>query len=421
METLVLHLALVVLGLAGSAYFSAVEISIISANRLKLRQQSKRGSAGAGLALDVLREQEQVLATTLVGLNVSNLAAAAFATSLIEGWLGVGWKATLLSSLGMTLVILVFAELVPKVWAKLHAERFVIMTARPILATEQIFLPVTAVVRFYLRFLLRFLRRAPQRPLVTREELKLLVRDVKGDTGHGRKEKMMLRSLLGFSETTVREVMVPMPEVSSIDRASSVGMLRALAKRSGFTRIPVYERRTDKIVGVVNVYDLLFDPEPKDLLAPYVRPAKYVPETKRIDRLMVEMQREHQSMAVVVSEFGSCVGIVALEDILEEIVGEMAEEHEVGGRKIREVAPRTYVVDALTDIDDLNDELGLDLPKGRFDTMAGLLLKHYGRIPRTGEFCEIAGVQIEIVDAYELGVRSVKLVLPDGVGTPRDL
>ena len=95
-------------------------------------------------------------------------------------------------------------------------------------------------------------------------------------------------------------------------------------------------------------------------------------------------------------------------------MGEISEEHEVGGRKIREVAPRTYVVDALTDIDDLNDELGLELPKGRFDTVAGLLLKHYGRIPRSGEVCEIGGLRIEVIDAYELGVRSVKLVLPAG-------
>lgn len=414
MESVVVQIALVLLGLVLSAYFSAVEVAMISANRLKLRQHFKRGSGQAALALDVLREKEQALATTLVGVNVANLGAAAFATILIERWLGIGWQATLLSSFGMTLIILVFAEVVPKVWARHHAERFVIVVARPILATEQIFLPVTAIIRLYVRLLLRMMRRTTQKPFVTREELRLLVRDVKGDTGHGRKEKMMLRSLLGFSETTVREVMVPMPEVASIDRASSVAMLRALAKRSGFTRIPVYERRIDKVVGVVNVYDVLLDPAPKDGLASYVRAAKFVPETKRIDRLMVEMQREHQTLAIVVSEFASCVGIVTLEDIVEEIVGEISEEHEVGGRKIREVAPRTYVVDALTDIDDLNDELGLELPKGRFDTVAGLLLKHYGRIPRSGEVCEIGGLTIEVIDAYELGVRSVKLVLPAG-------
>lgn len=414
METVVVHIALVLLGVAGSAYFSAVEVAMLSANRLKLRQQAKQGLASAALALDVLREQEQALATTLIGVNVCNLAAAAFATTLIESWLGPGWKSTAVSAIGMTLVLLVLSEIVPKVFAKQHADRFIVAIARGLVATEQVFLPVTVLIRGYLRFLLRFLRRAPSRPLVTREELKLLVRDVKGETGPGRKERRMLRSLLGFAETTAREVMVPMPEVTSIEQGSNTGLLKTMAKRDGVTRIPVYARRIDKVIGVVNVYDILFDPDPKETIAPYVRPVKLVPETKRIDRLMVEMQREHRTLAIVVSEFGSCVGIVTLEDILEEIVGEMAEEHEVGVRKIREVSPNTYLVDALTGIDDVNDELGLNLPKARFDTLAGLILKQFGRIPRTGESCEFAGLTLEVVDAYEFGIRTVKVLLPEG-------
>ena len=119
-------------------------------------------------------------------------------------------------------------------------------------------------------------------------------------------------------------------------------------------------------------------------------------------------------MAVVVSEFGSCIGIVTMEDIVEEIVGEMAEEHEVGVRKIRQVAPKTYVVDALTDLDDVNEELGCELPKGRYDTLGGLVLKRFGRIPREGEWFELAGVRMEVVDTHPYGVRTVKLVLPEG-------
>src|SRR5690606_36493420 len=134
MESVAVQIGLVLLGLILSAYFSAVEVAMISANRLKLRQQLKRGSSQAALALDVLRDKARALAPTLVGVTVANLGAAAFATSLIERWLGFGWQATLLSSFGMTLIILVFAEVVPKVWARHHAERFVIAVARPILA-----------------------------------------------------------------------------------------------------------------------------------------------------------------------------------------------------------------------------------------------------------------------------------------------
>ncbi|MEZ4648929.1 MAG: hemolysin family protein [Candidatus Eisenbacteria bacterium] len=414
MNQILLYVLLIVLGVGASAYFSAIEISIISANRLKLRQQAKQGNATATLALSLLNDQEHVLATTLIGLNLANLATAAFVTSLIEGWLGVGWRASLLSTGVATLVLLVMGEILPKVYASRHATVFVTRNARPIQATEQLFLPATAVIRLFLGLLLRSLRKAPQQPLVTREDLKHLVREVKGDTGHGRKEKKMLGSLLGFTETTAREVMVPMTEVIAIEKGSGISLARALAKRHGFTRLAVYERRIDKVTGVVNIKDVLFDKDPDETVAHYVRPALLVPETKRIDRLLVELQRSEQTMAIVVSEFGSCVGIVTLEDIVEEIVGEMAEEHEVGVRKIREIAPGTYVVDALTDIDDLNDELGLELPKGRFDTLAGLLLKHYGRIPTEGERCRISEVEMEIVDAHQFGIGSVKLVLPNG-------
>jgi len=414
MDSVLLYSLLILVGLAGSAYFSAVEISIISANRLKVHQFSKNGRSGATLALDLLGDQEQVLATSLIGLNLFNFATAAFVTSLVQSWLGLGWKTTVVSTTVGTLLLLVFAEIVPKVYGKERADTFLVANARPVLATQQIFLPVTAVFRFYIALLLKPLQGTKRQPFATREDLKLIVRDVKGETGHGRKERKMLRSLLGFGDTTAREVMVPMTEVVSIEKSSSVSVLRATAKRAGFTRIPVHERRIDKIIGVVNVYDVLFDLEPKDSLETYVRPALLVPETKRIDRLLLDLQRGRQTMAVVVSEFGSCVGIVTLEDIVEEIVGEMAEEDEIGVRKIREITPGSFIVDALTDIDDVNDELGLALPKGRFDTLAGLLLHHFGRIPGDGERYKVDGVEIEVVDAYEFGVRSVKLVLPDG-------
>lgn len=411
MSEVLLYVVLALLGLGASAYLSAVEIAIISANRLKLRQQAKQGSVGATLALGLLQQQDHVLATLLVGLNVCNLATAAFVTSLVEDWLGVGWRSGLVSTGLATLVILVVGELLPKVYGARHATPFVVRNARPIQATEQLLLPVAAVIRLFVAL---FLRRWRGRvaPGLTRDDLHHLVREVKGETGHGRKEKKMLGSLLGFTETTAREVMVPMTEVIAIEKGSGISLARALSKRHGVTRLAVYERRIDKVIGVVNIKDILFDREPREQVAHYLRPALLVPETKRIDRLLIELQRGKQTMAVVVSEFGSCVGIVTLEDIVEEIVGEMAEENEVGVRKIREISAHTYVVDALTDLDDLNEELGLDLPKGRFDTLAGLLLKHFGRIPAEGERCRIAEVEMEIVDAHQFGIGSVKLVLP---------
>lgn len=413
MELVGVELALIFLGVLATAYFSAVEIALISANKWKLEQAARERTTGALLALELLRNQEQVLSTTVVGNTIASLASASVALALVQSWLGAGWKAEVLSTLGLTIVMLVAGEIVPKVFAKRLADRFLVVMARPILATEQVLLPITGVLRLYLALLLKLFRRANRRPFVTREELKGLVHEVESKSGPGRKEKQMLRSILDFRETTAREVMVPMVDVISVEEESSPDLVKTLARRHGFTRLPVYRRRVDRVVGIVNVYDLLFTPTPAASLASYVRPAVLVPETKRIERLLVELQRDGQTMAVVVSEFGSCVGILTVEDILEEIVGEMSEEHEVQVRKIRQVAERTYVVDALTDVDDINEELGLALPKGRFDTLAGLVLSHFGRIPREGESMEISGTRLEVVDVHPYGVRSMKLVLAE--------
>jgi CBS domain containing-hemolysin-like protein len=221
----------------------------------------------------------------------------------------------------------------------------------------------------------------------------------------------MLQSILDFGKTTAREVMVPMPSVVSIEGVTSADMLRATLRRRGYTRIPVYERRVDRIVGVVNVFDVLLDPEGGKTMEEYMRPVTFVPETKRIDRLMVEMQRRGESIVVVVNEFGSCIGIVTMEDIIEEIMGELADEHEVGVKRIRSLGEGSYIVEALTDIDDLNEELGLDLPKLRYDTVGGLVLRRLGRIPREGEQFEMSGLVFEIVEVYPYGVRTVKLTL----------
>jgi putative hemolysin len=412
-----LEAGIFLLAVLASAWFSAVEIALVSANPLRLRREAKETYTATGLAVGLLEDRERALATTLVGINLSNLTAAAVATDLlarlVAGRLAL-WQISVLTTGVVTLVLLVFAEIVPKVYGKQRAEHLLAAAARPVVATEQLLLPLSALVRGYLSLLMRILRRTPRRPLVTRDELKLLVHEVPGDTGPGRKERKMLRSALDFAETTVREVMVPMPETVAIERDSSCDLLRALVRRDHFTRLPVYERRIDKVIGLVNVFDLLFDPQPADEIGKYIREAPLVPETKRIDRLLAELQRDRQTMAVVVSEFGSCVGIVTIEDIVEEIFGELVEEHEVSARKLRRVGPRTWMVDAQADLDDVNEDLGLELPKGRYDTVNGFILRRLGRIPREGESFAYQGMEFRVVDAHRYGVRTVMLVLPEG-------
>lgn len=400
--------------LLGIAFFEAVEIALITADRLKLQTLARQRRAGADLSVDLIDRRDQILVTLLVCGTLLSTAAAAVATTFVEGRLGAGAWATILSTIGVTVVILVFGQVLPKSLARRRPEGFLMSVARPIFGLDLVLLPVTAAAGMLNRRMVRLLRGHRPAPVLTREELRALVNDVRSETGPLRQEKRMLQSILDFGRTTAREVMVPMPLVISVEKGTGVDMLKTLVRRQGFTRIPIFERRVDRVVGVVQIFDILLDSGKGDTVQDYMRPVTLVPETKRIDRLMGEMQRRGESMVVVVNEFGSCTGIVTIEDIVEEIMGEIADEHEVGVKRIRSLGERTYIVDGRTDIDDLNEELRLDLPKLRYDTVGGLVLRRLGRIPREGDSFELAGLEFEVMEVYPFGVRTVKLTLPLG-------
>jgi putative hemolysin len=405
-----LSILLFLLCVTGLAIFEGVEIALVASDRIRLRAAPASRRLGADIALDLLKRRDSVLVTLLVGSTLASSAAAAMATSLVENLLGMSVRSTLLATVIITVILLVFGQVLPKSFAQAHTESVLIKAARPLLAFDLLLLPATAGAGAVVKIMLRILRQG-RRDFVTREEMRVLVRDVRVDSATHRQEKRMLQSILDFGQTTAREVMVPMPAVVSIEKNSSIDLLRSVVRRRGVTRIPVFDRRVDRVVGLVHVFDVLLSPESGDTVEDYIRPITLVPETKRIDRLMVEMQRRGESMVVVVNEFGSCIGIVTMEDIVEEIMGEMADEHEVGVKRIRPLQAGIYMVDALTDIDDLNEELGLDLPKLRYDTIGGLVMRRLGRIPEEGEKFEVSGVQIEIVEVYPYGVRTVKLTM----------
>lgn len=409
-----LELLVLLLCLFSVALFEGTEIAMVASDRFRLRALAKVRRFPVELPLDILKRRDKVLVSLLVANTLVNTAAAALATSLVRGWLapGTGAATTAIVTTGaLTVVLLLFGQIIPKDFARSRPEQVLMGAARPLFALDLFFLPVTWLVGLLVNVVVKLFGGRPD-TVVTREELKILVQEVKSETGPLRQEKRMLQSILDFGQTTAREVMVPMPLVLSIEREASVEMLRTMLRRRGYTRIPVFERRVDRVVGVVHTFDALTAEDGSLAIETFMRPVTLVPETKRIDRLMVEMQRRGESMVVVVNEFGSCAGIITMEDIVEEIMGEMADEHEVGVKRIRSLGEGSFIVDAMTDIDDLNEELSLDLPKLRYDTLGGLVMRRLGRIPQEGERFEVSGVGFEVVEVYPYGVRAVKLTLP---------
>ncbi len=409
---LLLQLVVIAAAIGGSAFASAAEMALISASRIRLRQRAQSGVPATTRAVRLMRRREHVLILFLIGQACFGTLVGAMATGLIDRVVPNGWLAALLATVGVTSVMVVVAEIVPKVIGRREGERFLMRHSRLLEFGHYLLLPLTHLLHLYMVLLARLEGHQRQAPFVTREELKVLVSEAETRDERGHREKRMLESILDFRETVAREVMIPMNQVVALERGSSCDLWRATVRRHGYTRMPVYEKRIDRVVGFVNIFDLLHDPEPRETVDAYLREATIVPDTKRVDHLLLELQKTRTPMAVVVDEFGACIGLVTVEDIAEEIVGEMADEHERTIRKIRPLAPGVFVVEGMTDIDDLNQELQLSLPKGRFDTVGGLVLHRAGRVPREGERFTIHNIAFEVLDGDAYGIRVLKMTLP---------
>jgi CBS domain containing-hemolysin-like protein len=247
----------------------------------------------------------------------------------------------------------------------------------------------------------------------TREEIKLALEESVENGGLGEHEHEMLESALDYATTIVREVMVPISEVALLSETARTDELITLVREEGHTRIPVYRERVDQIVGLVNVFDVLYDQQRKTFIRPYLRPTRPVPDTKGIDQLFLEMQRTRESLAVAVNEFGACIGIVTLEDIIEEIFGEISDEHEDATPEIEKKGPKHFLVSARTDVDDFNDETEMEIEKVGFETIGGYVLHRLGCIPKKGEAFTDGDMEIRIVEADRYGVKRVEFIGKD--------
>lgn len=415
---MMLDLAMLLLCIMGSAFGSGSETALVSASRTRLQHMASEGMRSARLSLGILSQRERMLAVTLIVTNVCNISAGAIATVAFQRW--VGSLGAVMATVVMTCVLLVLSEIVPKAYFRHHADQMLVKSSATWKVLCWILAPITFPIEVLTSFVFRLFGTRPKSLYTTREEIKLVLQESAERGGLEQHEQEMLESTLDYATTIVREVMVPISEVALLLETARSEELIALTRIQGHTRIPVYRERVDQIVGLVNVFDVLYDKQRKTFIRPYVRAARLVPDTKAIDKLFLEMQRARESLAVVVNEFGACIGIVTLEDIIEEIFGELSDEHEDATPEIVKKGPGRFRVSARTDIDDLNNETGLTIPKAGFDTVGGYVLHHLGRIPQKGETFSDGNLTVHVVEADRYGVKTLDVVwrepekLPEG-------
>jgi len=402
-------LVVIVVCMCLTAFFSGSETGVVSLNRIRLRHLIRSGDKKAEKLSGLLVQQEGVLAATLIGTNLFNIAAAAVATFLLGSRFGS--SAPVLSTLIITPLIVVFAEVIPKTYFRMRADTAMLRACRPLAIATMVFNPFVKLTNSFVQTLFAVTGTTKRSPFVTREELKSIVRE-SAERGTLRfRERDMLQGVLDFSKTVARDVVIPLRDVASIEEGATIDELRDLVRAGGHTRIPVYRERVDEVIGFINIFDVLYDDVQKDGLSRFVRSIPVVPEVKRLDRLLIELLRARIPIALVVDELGACVGIVSVEDIIEEIMGELVDEHEAVSEQIQVIGEGQYLIDARTPIDDFNAHFELGLPKEGYETVGGFILKTLGRLPLKGERVSHGAAVFEVTDVHRYGIRKIRMSL----------
>ena len=400
------------LSLLVTAIFSAAEMSFIAANRVRLRHMAEGGNRTAVRYLDAFRSPERLLSTAMMGVTIAHITASSVATWVLLPV--VGGAAAILVTLALTPIMLVFGEVIPKAVARERATGLILWLFPVIETLGRLLTPLTwganALVGWALSLVGR--QRTNTRQFVSREELKLLLQMEPEEADVTVSEAEMIDKIFDLGETAVREVMVPLVDVAALPETASPADVVRLIQERGFSRIPVFTERVFNIVGVVTAMDLLRrGAEAPDLRA-LMRPATYVPETKRIDDLLREMQKNRLQLAVVVDEYGGAVGIVTVEDIVEEVVGEIRDEHDRTPDTVERLPDGSYRVAGRASLEEVNDALEWDLPKGDFETVAGLVLATLHRIPLVGEVFQVRRYTVTVLEADKRRVLTVRIT-PD--------
>ena len=401
-----------------TAFFSAAEMAFIAANRLRLRHLAEEGSRTAARYLEDFRRPERVLSTAMMGVTIAHIVASSAVTFALLPVLGA-WAPWVVTA-ALTPVMLVFGEIIPKAVAREWATNLILRLYAPIRWASALLAPFVWATNTIVSALLRFFGgpSADSRHFVSREELKALLAMEPDEADVTTVEAEMIDKIFDLGDTTVREVMVPLVEVAMLPESATPADAIALIAQRGFSRIPIYAQRETDIVGVVASMDLLKRGADVATLAELRRPVSYVPETKRIDDLLREMQRSRNHLAVVVDEYGGSTGVVTLEDILEQIVGEIQDEHDRAPASVDRLPDGSYWVAARTNIEELNEALDWNLPKHDYETVAGLVLATLHRIPRMGEEFQVGGYTITVLDADARHVKAVKIAPPPAAMVP---
>lgn len=406
-----IHIIIIVVCVLLSAYFSATETAFSTFNRIRVKNMAEKGNKKAALALRLADNYDSLISAILIGNNIVNILASAMATLLFAKLIINQDLAATVSTAVLTVVILVFGEISPKTIAKYNPESFVLFSAPIINFVRVILFPFIIIFNGWQKLLAKLFKKNEDQGM-TEEELISIIKEAEEEGDIDKEESDLIKSAIEFGDLEVGDIFTPRIDITALPVGADKETVAKTFSESGYSRLPVYDGDIDNVVGILYYKDFYTVAYKTNVaLEEIIKPVIYVAKTQPVNELMKELQEKQLHMAVVTDEFGSTAGIVTLEDILEEIVGEIWDEHDEIIEEIKEVGENEYVVSGKANTEKLFDELDIDLGD-EIDavTVGGWAMEVLGKIPEVGDTFEEHGVAVEVLEMDGRRVESVHVL-----------
>ncbi len=393
-----------------SSFFSASETALMSISKIRVRHMVEENIKGANRVKELTDNPSSLLASILVGNNVVNIASSSLATVLAISL--IGSRGVAISTIIMTIVVLIFGEITPKTLASQNSEQISLRVANPIFIISKMLKPVVIITTTISKFFIKLLggKSDSNKPFITEDELKTMV-DVSEEEGILKsEEKDMIHNVFQFGDLYAKDVMVQRVDIIALNIEENLDKIISVIKEEGFSRIPIYSNTIDNIVGILNVKDIIFMEDTKGFsLKNYMREITYTYEFRKVTELFKDMNKNRQHMVVVLDEYGGTVGIVTIEDLIEEIVGDISDEYDDEEPEIYVVKEDEYIVDGSVRIEDINELIGTKIESEEFDSIGGFIIGVLGRFPNISEEIIYSNYRFIIEDIDRNRIKKIRI------------
>jgi len=412
----IIQLVIVIILLSASAFFSSAETALMTSNKLRMRNLAENGNKRAAKVLKVTENTDKMLSAILIGNNIVNLTASSISTALTLKIFGS--KLVGIATGILTFLILVFGEITPKNVASKNAENMALAYIGVISFLVTLLTPVIFIVNTVAKFVISiFNKNGDDNNAVTEEELRAMVEYSHEEGVIENEEKKMIVNVVDFGDTVAGDIMVPRVDMVMVDEKSSYEEILQVFREERYTRIPVYEETPDNVIGILNVKDfLLIEDKENFVMKELLREPLYTYEYKKTSALMMDMRKTGANIVIVLDEYGITAGLITLEDMLEEIVGEIRDEFDADEDEgITKVSDLEYLIDGSTNLDDINDRIGLSLSSEEYESIGGLIMEKLGRLPVEGEIINFDNIVLTVKKMDHARIEKVCLKLKQPV------